>query len=125
MKYRNLREIVPVVAIAAVLSAGYFNENVLAKDKTEDNIEPKYLNGNSIIHEHELIILNLSDKNMDNYDMINSDDIESIIYSDDKTNVTINLKNSDIYYTGYYNAFYQKYIYMRNNNKIKVFAKSN
>ena len=125
MKYRNLRELVPILAVAAIVSAGYFHENVLADcdEQNDDYIEPKYLNSESFLGNNELIILNLSDSDLSNYDTINSNQVKSIIYSENKEYITVYLKNSDIYYTGYYNIFYQKYIYTRNNDKIKEYVK--
>ena len=76
-----------------------------------------------LLADNELIILNLSDSDLSNYDTINSNQVKSIIYSENKEYITVYLKNSDIYYTGYYNIFYQKYIYTRNNDKIKEYVK--
>ena len=47
MKYRNLRELIPVAALAALVSAGYFNEHVIAENSEqydETNLVPKYIN---------------------------------------------------------------------------------
>lgn len=122
MKCRHLREIVPAVASVALISLAYFNERVLAEGNNEKvdetNMDAKYINDNFVLEENELIILNLDENDMSNYDMINSNEIESITYSNSKASITINLKDTNMYYSGYYDELCQKYIYIKSKNKV-------
>lgn len=111
MKYRFLREVVPVAASSVLLSTACVYEFV-------DNQNEKNL-------ESSIMTLNLSVDDMDNIEFIDKNNIESITYSSDNMSVIIKLKNNDIYYTGYYDTLLNKYIYTKINQKNKVYIKSN
>ena len=126
MKYRKLREIVPVVVLSALVTCAYLSDDVLAKqDDKLESVIPKYINKGISIEENDLVILNLDDGDLNNYDVVSSNCIESIQFSNNNENIIIKLKSSEIYYEGYYNCFYQKYIYNKKNVIEKTYIKSN
>lgn len=126
MKYRNLRELVPVIALSALVASAYLSDDALAK--TQDNLEnkeisiPKNVNDDFLLKENDIIVLNLSDLDLNYYDVISLDCIDNIEYTNDNEHIIIRIKNSEIYYDGYYNYFYQKYIYDKKNIKEKIYS---
>ena len=75
--------------------------------------------------DEDYITVNLDVNGITKLELIKTDEIANIEYSDDKMFVTVYMKDVDIYYSGYYDANSNQYFYTKVCEKNKVYTKSN
>lgn len=134
MKDRTLRELMPYVAFAMLVSGSIFADHISATgdvDVKREIVFPKKSSSSEVptlveLNSGDIAILNMGSHDVTyfnhgkpilqpvtEYEYLTYEKIESITYTNNDLELTIKLKDSDVYYTGKYDKKLKQYVYKK------------